>query len=349
MKNGLAIARLSLPCLLLCWLTVGCNDTPTVPASPSATCRIQQSENSTGKTTYSYDAQGRLLTWNLAGTGGFVTQTATYTYDTDGYLTTSTIVSTDRSGQTARQAKTSVTFSYANGRLSGYVAEKTPGSSQGLKTTGTFVYDAAGKLTAENAKSVFTSDPASAKEPYSFSDGYEQRWTYSDNLLVDYSAKNNGQTTRPYTIVNGLITQTNGQPAFDYDSQRRLLKGFIYNEDKTLNSYYVQTWDTGKSYQESLPAFKGFPAVNPVTGTETNLRNALSYQIYERTGNPKTYAFYYQDKTNTVYKLTDITYDNQLNSQGFVVKITTNGSYASPGDKPQTETFSTTYTYTGCN
>lgn len=350
MKTFQAISRLFVS-IGMGWLHTGCRE----GTSPQGSCLIQQFNTNPEATTYRYDPKGRPVKWEY--TLADLTITATYTYDDQGYLTASSLVRNDRSSpnasQPARQTTTSAVYTYTNGQLTGYLTQKTPGSSPGVKITGVFQYDAAGNLIKETARFKYTSDPQQSAEPYNFPDDFQRTWFYNKNQLVDYTTKNGDTESHPYTIVNGLVTKVAGSATYDYDSQRRLSKATIYNQG-TINSYYTIDWDAGKSWLESLPAFKGFPTFKPVAGqgVETTLGadlGALDYGVWATAGLPKDFSYFADYKANGLVKLTKSTYTNQLNSQGYISSTTTVNTATYPDEPQQSTTRTTTYNYTGCN
>lgn len=333
---------------------MGCQPVDQTDSAPQTTCRIQAYSTSADRTTYSYDAEGRLTNWAFNLTSGDQTLTTTYTYDANGYLTASTLVRTDRwylkSGQPARQMTTARTYRYANGRLVGYTSESSPGAAPGNKITGTFQYDETGQLLTETALFRYTSDPKLSPEGNGLADGNQQTWFYRQNKLADYTYQpsTSGAITHPYIIVDGRITQTNNLPAFEYDSQGRLVKASVYQQG-LLNSYSTTEYDQGKSWRETLPAFKGFPTIKAVTGLETNLNVAIGLLGFGSPDVKRTYTYFADYNPYGVVQLTNHSYVNQLNGQGFVTQTTAIGTSTYPNSPTRTDTLKTVFTYTNCN
>ncbi|AKD55686.1 DUF2963 domain-containing protein [Spirosoma radiotolerans] len=346
--------RIIVTAALLAGVDTSCRPDAQDTTTPQANCRIQTYSTPADRTTYAYDPEGKLLDWEFNLTNGDQTLKSTYTYDQNGYLTASTLVRTDRwyvkSGQPARQMTTTRTYSYSNGRLTGYVSESSPGSSPGNKITGTFDYDPNGQLLSETATFRYTSDPKLSPENNGLIDGSQQTWTYRQNQLVDYTYRpsESGAMTHPYTIVDGRITQINAKPAYEYDSQGRLVKAIVYQQDN-LNSYAITEYDQGKAWRETVPAFKGFPTIKSVTGLETNLDVAIGFLGFGAPTVPKSYTYFADYPGHGVVQLTKHTYVNQLNSQGFVTQTTAIGTSTYPDAPPQSDTLKTVFTYTNCN
>lgn len=346
--------RIILTIALLTGVDMGCQPDAQDNTTPQTNCLLQAYSTPADRTTYAFDPQGKLLNWEFNLTNGDQTLKNTYTYDENGYLTASILVRTDRwyvkSGQPARQMTTTRTYSYSNGRLTGYVSESSPGASPGNKITGTFQYDENGQLQSETATFRYTSDPKLSPEGSSLDDGSIRTWSYRQNQLVDYTYQPSpsGAMTHPYTIVDGRITQINNQPAFDYDSQGRLVKTIVYQQGN-LNSYAVIEYDQGKSALETVPAFKGFPSIRSVAGVETNLNFAIGLLGYTSPAVQKSYTYFADYPGHGVVQLTKHTYVNQLNSQGFVTQTTAIGTSTYPDSPPQSDTLKTVFTYTNCN
>lgn len=346
--------RIILATALLTGIDMGCQPDAQDTTTPQTNCLLQAYSTPADRTTYAFNPQGQLLNWEFNLTNGDQTMKNTYRYDQDGYLTASILVRTDRwyvkSGQPARQMTTTRTYSYTNSRLTGYVSESSPGAAPGNKITGTFQYDETGQLLSETATFQYTSDPKLSPEGNNLDDGNIQTWLYRQNKLADYTYQpgKSGATTHPYTIVDGRITQINNQPAFDYDSQGRLVKTIVYQQGN-LNSYAVIEYDQGKSALETVPAFKGFPTIRSVAGVETNLNVAIGLLGYTSPAVQKSYTYFADYPGHGVVQLTKHTYVNQLNSQGFVTQTTAIGTSTYPDSPPQSDTLKTVFTYTNCN
>lgn len=346
--------RIILTIALLAGVDMGCQPNDQVATMPQTTCRIQAYSTPADRTTYDYDSEGKLLNWEFNLINGDQTLKNTYTYDQSGYLTASTLVRTDRwyikMGQPARQMTTTRIYNYTNGRLTGYVSESSPGTTPGNKITGAFNYDQNGQLLSETATFRYTSDPKLSPEGTGIADGNQQTWTYRQNLLVDYAYQpsTSGVMAHPYTIVDGRITQINTKPAYEYDSQGRVIKSIVYQQDN-LNSYAITEYDQGTSWRETVPAFKGFPTIRSVTGLETNLNVAIGFMGFGAPTVLKSYTYFADYPGFGVVPLTKHTYVNQLNSQGLVTQTTAIGTSAYPNSPAQSDTVRTAFTYTNCN
>lgn len=339
---------------LLAGVEMGCQPDAKDTTTPQTSCRIQSYLTPADRTTYTFDDQGKLLHWDFDLTSGDQTLKNTYTYNQDGYLTASTLVRTDRwyvkSGQPARQMTTTRSYSYRQGRLTGYVSESSPGSAPGNKITGSFEYDPSGQLQSETATFRYTSDPKLSVEGTGLDDGNQQTWLYRQNQLVDYTYQPtiSVAVTHPYTIVDGRITHINTKPAYEYDDQGRPAKTIVYQQGN-LNSYAVIEYDPGKSWHQTVPAFKGFPAIRPLTGLETNLNVAIGFLGFGAPTVQKSYTYFADYPGHGVVQLSKYTYLNQVNSQGFVTQTTAIGTSTYPNSPPRSDTVKTVFTYTNCN
>ena len=351
-----------LPLLLgfIGWLGMGCAGNATTDPTPEVGCRIQQSVavsmskfyDETARTTYDYDAPGKLLKTEtttdkkpLNGATGIQTgnKIVAYTYDATGFLTASTtqelyILTTP--GKTYReQITTTDSYSYATGRLSGHVSKRVGAYGLTQTVTSLFVYDVVGELiTKTDVTSTVVHDPAIAKETPG---GTSTRvWTYQKNQLIDYIDKYGGVERRPYTIQNGVVTKMGDasyELRYEYDSQRRILKQENFDKGQ-LVEYYSQTWAGAKPSSASLPVFKGFPAV-PVNWYDNGSPDGVLATKKTFFLNPVSKAIYlYQESTATV----------QTNAQGFISGAVITTKHPDPAAADQDATTTETYTYSGC-
>ncbi len=342
------------PCLLLlAVLITACSDRAARETPPQGECRIQSSKTSSTssistfneQTTYDYDASGNLLNKITTNQSRYLdaqsakranrdqTTTYRYTYDAEGYLLTSAYQFKDNYFTAEGKPATeefgyNLTYSYANGRLSGYLQQYVVNGKALSPGTATYDYDAAGNLLRLTRG------------------GYS--WTFSQNRLVDYVEKPSGAENRPYVIDNGLVTSytiPGGlRSAYTYDGQRRLTKREEYVNGQ-LQSYYTQTYGNGKPATAAEPLFKGFPVVAfPITSPSTDR------QFFEEPGvlTGKN-QYYINNQTGQEQFFSETTFVNQLNAQGFVVSTARQVQFKHPSTLPQVENATTTYTYTGCN
>lgn len=317
------------------WLSTGCDSNSSNEATPQSACRIQkyvatsESKSSTGtkRTTYDYDTRGNLLTIvatnetrSKTGTHGQTnTTTHTYTYDADEYLTASTMqmrtVSVFDGKTTEEQLSSISSYSYTNGRVTAKSTKHTGTypSWNGTSTL-TYEYDQAGELTKIG------------------------NWLYRKNQLIDYIG-----TARPYTIENGLITKMIFPGPTDelvvtlmYDNQQRIIKREEYLNGQ-LSQYNTQTWSDAKPSSASLPAFKGFPAIN-LDSPFANQSGVLTTQK----------LFHWNSISKTMQQFLETTSSVQTNAQGFISGATITTTHPHPAASLQDVTTTETYTYTGC-
>ncbi|GAB3226053.1 hypothetical protein [Spirosoma arcticum] len=326
---------------------------------PQSDCRIQtyvavsksRFDNKTNQTTYDYDPRGNLLKTvmttderSTSGTKGGQTgnKTVTYTYDADGFLTASAsqelYVTTTTNNIQKQEITTTTRYSYANGRLSGYVTTRIGAYGVTTHAIDSLVYDASGDLVSRTeTNTTVVHDPSIAKEITANSTGPTRVWTYQKNQLVDYVETYGTSEGRPLTIQNGVVTKIGGsnyEIRYGYDNQQRVTKQEHFANGQ-LNEYYLQTWTNSRPSSAALPPLKGFPTVIPVpesiqTGVlaskKTFFRNSVSNAIYQ-----------YNESTSVV----------QANAQGFITGATITSTHYPPASSQDVVT-TETYTYTGC-
>ncbi|MBC7890886.1 MAG: RHS repeat protein [Sphingobacteriaceae bacterium] len=337
--------------LLLVSLGTACSNRET---APQGECRIQSSTTTSTssvstfneRTTYEYDASGNLLSKITTNQSRYLdaqianranrdqTTTNRYTYNAEGYLLTSAYQFKDNyftiDGKPATEEFVyNLTYTYANGRLSGYLQQYVINGKALSPSPNTYDYDAAGnllRLTRGNST-----------------------WTFSQNRLVDYVEKTGSAENRPYVIDNGLVTSytiPGGlRSVYTYDGQRRLTKMEEYVNDR-LQSYYTQTYGDGKLATAAEPPFKGFPVVAfPSTSPNSDR------QFFEEPGVLTGKKQYYITNSQTGQEqfFSEMTISHQLNAQGFVVSAARQVQFKHPSTLPQVENATMTYSYTGCN
>lgn len=363
MKTILRFSFILVGSVFISWLNVGCT-TDKNETSPQSTCRIQQYvsvskskfSDQTNRINYSYDSQDKLTKTvstmekrpvNGATGGQTGTTTVTYTYDINGYLTASAsqelYVTVSTPTNTIReQITTTKSYSYTNGRLSGYETNRIGAYGITTKVTGSLAYNPSGDLVSKTETSTSTvHDPAIAKEIPGSSAATVRIWTYQTNQLVDYVEKFGNTERRPFTIENGLITKmvfpgTNELVVTAaFDNQKRLTKREEYI-DGQLSRYDVQTWTDARPSSASLPGFSGFPAVAQLLeSTQTGVSS--SYKSFYRNTVSKTMEPY-EERVSTV----------QTNAQGYVTNVVTTSKHPNPAAADQDFTITETYTYSGC-
>jgi hypothetical protein len=243
--------------------------------TPSANCRIIKSVNEskssndtfieTSTTDYQYDKNGNLTKKSLVIDGktkAYYVQDETYSYNTEGYLIEQTFVGIiDEPNIPVKKTSSNSKFTYTNGRLS--VIEKSNINLQGkvsIENT-KYLYDANGVLTSQvRTNSVGTT----------FTSSYN-----SKGELTDYIIKTNTETTKPYTLQNGLVIKDMGKGYYlnyAYNAQRQMVKSEVYNNNK-LNSYYTIEYDNSLFSEITIPKFKGFPSIKLEMGSWGCLRN----------------------------------------------------------------------------
>lgn len=352
MKNFRLVTRLLLACIVLTWLSAGCNNgnTGTIPQNG---CRIQRivtttkspGTDGTSETVYDYDAAGNLLKRTKtsvyaysAGGSQNTTNTDTYTYNADNFLITSTLSTLQKTvsftGSISTYEYTSTkTYTYINNQLAGYTERSSKFDSNITSTSqpqtytaaGTYEYDASGQLTKQL-----------------FSNG--ETWTYRNGQAVDHTG------AYPYILQNGLITKAsfpgtmglndgttrpyNLDQVFRYDDQRRLIQYQEFYND-TLKNYHTQEWQDGKPAELTLPAFKGHPVLKSPSGERGVLTRQRMYTILTQ-------------PAGRVSQYYDVTCSNQLNAQGFVTSTKQETLNLGNG-QTQTDVTTTVHTYTGCN
>jgi hypothetical protein len=352
---SLLLLGISLVCsLLFC----GCQTSSTEP-TPATGCRIQkytaviQQPNSqqvrNEQAIFTYDDEGRLIkadsSWSVNGDANGVNKSnsstiVTYAYNAAGFLTSAssqTIMQTTLGlgNISTHQKSIQTTFTYTQDKLTAYMARTVNFSGLEIIVNGTFEYDAAGNVAKQTAVSTYSYDPATVKEVPTYPSGWQRTWIYNNKQLTDYIEKSGSTETHPYTIQNGLVikaTYLEHYILFEYDTQQRLTKYQVFQGGK-LNSYYTQTWNEGKHFYESIPAFKGFPELQPIMG---------------KNGILKTFNYYADYTGSGVAQLTSITNAVQLNGEDFVSQVVAEHKDLTPGMPSLTGSRTENYTYTGC-
>jgi Tfp pilus assembly protein PilE len=346
---------------LIGWLSAGCRKDSLDNAVPQTNCRIQEYKSvtksafyeQTNQTVYTYDSQGNLsktaATMDKRPPSGTVggqtgTTTGTYTYNADGYLTASAsqelyITVSTPTNTIREQITTTRSYSYANGRLSGYTTTRVGAYGITTTTTDSFLYDESGNLLSKTEVSTYVvHDPAIAKEIPTNPTGPLKIWTYRANVLVDYVEKSGASEQRPLTIQNGLvlkITGTNYEVRYEYDNQQRLTKQEFY-ADGNLTDSIVQTWTNTKPSSVALPVFKGFPTAAQLT--ESGQAGVLASRK----------SFYWNSTTKTMEQYDEITYTMQTNAQEFITSAVILSKHPNPAAAAQDFTTTETYTYSAC-
>lgn len=328
--------------VLIGWLIAGCTHKSN-EAAPQGTCRIQlytattrsQFSNAGNQTTYTYDQAGNLskimATWSKEPINGAIgsqtTTTAnTYVYDANNYLTSSTeqmVTITVFNGRTTEdRAVTNSSYSYTNSRLTTRTDQKTVSyapSSNGTFTT-KYDYDSSGNLTK-----ITTGNDS---------------WLYQNNQLIGHGNLVSNQGSISYVIQNGVITKMviPGDSEFigtgTFDEQQRLTKHDEYINGQ-LNRSTFQTWTNAKPSSASLPQFKGFPVIVPVSAFSGKAGVLATYK-----------QTYWNSVRNTMETFNEDTYTVQTNEQGFITGATIVSKHPFATDQDYTTT--ETYTYSGC-
>ncbi|QHT65867.1 hypothetical protein GXP67_03890 [Rhodocytophaga rosea] len=344
---------------LICSLLLSSCETDSGKPTPATGCRIQKytaviqqpgsQHVQNEQAIFTYDNEGKLIkadsSWTISGgssglDNGNSSTVATYTYNAEGFLTAAnsqtvrqTMIGTGNTKTDHRSLNT--TFTYTQGKLTGYLANSVSFYGLATNVTGTFEYDAAGNVVKQTAVNTYTYDPNVVKEVPGYPSGWQRTWIYTDKQLTDYIEKRGAAETHPYTIQNGLVTKATypeSYTLFEYDNQQRLTKYQFFNGNK-LNSYYTQTWNEGKPFFTSLPAFKGFPELQPIMG---------------KVGVWKTFNYYADYPGSGIAQLTSISNTIQLNGEDFVSQAVTEHKDLTPGIPSQTGSRTENYTYTGC-
>jgi YD repeat-containing protein len=332
----------------------GCLNRRSDDVVPETGCRLSKysaTVTSTGNSqtrkeeaTYEYDQQGNLVradsSWTESGdpagnTANGLTK-ARYTYNGNGFLSTASSVitwQTKMSGTVNNaQRSSAASFTYTDGKVTGYTSTYTTFGGLQTTVTGTFEYDAAANLVKRTAVNTYTYDPAQVKEVPTYPNGLKRIWVYQNAQLTEYIEQVGTTEVRPYTIANGLVIRED-RPAYfilyTYDPQNRLIKHEFHSQGK-ITYYYSQEWAEGKSAIESIPAFKGFPQIPAAFG---------------KRGNLKKYDFYADIPGTGLSQLTSHTMTNQLNGQSFITGQISEQREMNP-DRVLSRT--ALFTYTGC-
>ena len=326
-------------------LLAACNGRTTEEVIPASGCRLENYTFTRGqpgagqsyvneKATYTYDARGNLTRADTVANGGEASYTyqrqmaSQYTYDAEGFLATHVsdwnqrYTHPDGNTETLQQSL-NIAYTYADGRLSGYVSVHSlsvnisadgKGISKGATTRvqGSYAYDAAGNLLTYNTRRSYDYlPPAGDKRPLD-PEGTEMTWVYRDNRLVDVIQKTSGVETRPATLVNGLVTRMNAYGGYsrnEYDGQDRLIRSEAYQDDQLISTV-VQEWSDGRPPSDALPRYKGFPDAKPPYGRHGVLRK--SHFTWEHPG-------------SGIKAEVETTYNHQFNAQRFVTAVASEG------------------------
>lgn len=355
MKNSTQLISL----LILSALAIRCVHPEQNTTLPQSECRLTRSQTTTqssqytgrDETVYSYDAVGQLSrrasTQTFQYTNGGkndLSTTETFTYDANGLLVSllrqelSSSVGFTGGRDYAAQLTSNKTYSYTDGRLTGYVQQDNRTSQIGTVTsspqtttlTGRYEYDAVGQLTTERVTTTTG----------------QQTKTYQNGQITAFSEQYGTTLSRPFTYQNGLLVKAffpgskgsgavaNLSQVFAYDATRRLTTYQEFVND-TLQSYFTQTWQTGKPASVALPRFKGHPVTVPSAGEPGLLTTKSQYYINQQ--------------TRAVQHFSEATYTNDLNGQGYVTKTSGQTRFLHPQTLPQVETTTALHTYTNCN
>jgi YD repeat-containing protein len=326
-------------------LLAGCDGRTTEEVIPASGCRLENYTFTRGqpgagrsyvdeKATYTYDARGNLTQADTTMDGGepaYTYQrrfTSRYTYDAEGFLTSHASEQSQQythpDGNTeGRQALLNIQYTYAAGRLSGYVSVHSvtrnssadgKGVRKGATTRvqGSYAYDAAGNLLTYNTRRTYDYLPPVGDERPLDAEGTEMTWVYRDNRLVDVIQKTGGTETHPATIVNGLVTRMNtygGYTRYEYDGQDRFIRSEEYQGNQLISTV-VQEWADGRLPADALPRYKGFP-------------NAKL--PYGQRGVVRKFHFTWEYPASGVKAEEETTYRHQFNAQGFVTATTSEG------------------------
>jgi YD repeat-containing protein len=350
-------------------LHAGCDGRTTEEVIPASGCRLEKYPFIRGrpgagqsyvneKATYTYDARGNLTQADTTFDGSEAAYayqrrfTSRYTYDAEGFLTTHTSGQgqqyTFPDGNTESwQASLNIAYTYAGGRLAGYVSVHSFSRNNSLdgrgvrkgtttRVQGSYAYDAAGNLLTYHTRRTYDYLPPVGDERPLDVEGTEMTWVYRDNRLVDVVQKTGGVETHPAVIVNGLVTRMGDNAwytRYAYDGQDRLIRTEEYG-DNQLISTNIQEWSTGRPAADALPRPRGFPEARPPYGQRGVLRK---------------FHFTWQYPGSGVKAEDETTYSYQFNAQGFVTAVTSEGRRLVDADKNRYQNESTpeprVYTY----
>lgn len=305
---------------------------------PSSNCRIikavveSQSSNDSHKeistTEYVYNTNGDLIKKSLVIDGktkSYYVQNETYRYNPEGFLIEQTIVGiNDEPNINVRKTSSNSKFSYTDSRLT--TIEKSNTNLQGNVSLDyiKYLYDANGVLLSKaktnSVGSIFTS-------------------TYNSNgELIDYEIKTSTETTKPYTLQNGLVIKDSSKGYYssnEYNAQRQIVKSQFYNNNK-LNSYFTFEYYNGLHSEATMPNFKGFPIIKNEKG---ELGVFAKFQYFAEPGN------------GALEKLNESANVCQKNSNGLVTKIELTNLQFSPVTVTPVTTIKSTqvFTYANCD
>lgn len=339
-----------LPLLLL--LATACTDRNNRETAPQGECRLQTVTTTatsslyafTERTTYEYNGAGNLLKKTTTNATRYTdpqlaklanrdqTTTTAYTYDAEGFLKTSEYEFLDNHVKASGQPATERhwwkrTFTYAGGRLAGCSEAWSANENPPSTFTYAYEYDGSGNLLRLRRTT---------------STGFVATHAFEQNRLVDYVENQGGVEQRPFVLQNGLVTAYTiaggWRGVYAYDGQQRLVKMEEFANGK-LQSYFTQTFDTGKPATDAEPTFKGFPAVaapgsSPWFGQAGLPAGKKQYFANSQTGAEQFYS--------------ETTWVNRLNGQGFVENAVKTESFKNPQTLPQRVEATTTYAYAGC-
>ncbi|MCY7352256.1 MAG: hypothetical protein LH606_16600 [Cytophagaceae bacterium] len=375
MKTRYTFSRALWLGLLLGWLGTGCGTRTAKETAPQSECRIQKIVRTTpgtqtDETTYEYDAPGNLVrttqirdgrTVNGASisTGSFTT-TAKYTYNAEGFLTNYAWLSSARSSfslngnvttEPVLEHSTNTTYTYANGRVTGYTSKRVSPFGLTTNTTGTYEYDESGNVAKETRTTAYEIAPGKTPEMPAYPAGFQQTWLYRGNQLIDYTLKTANTESHPYTIQNGLVMKSvgpTGSFTCEYDDRQRLVRFEAKDANNQVNHYYTLAWDTGKPATEATPDFKGFP-VREVAVGHYGVWGQEGRATFGRVELEKSYQFFANYSGTQVVPLGAFTYGNQTNGRGFPTSIAIESKDLSPGSSSPVTRKIETFTYSNCD
>ncbi|CAA9274625.1 MAG: hypothetical protein AVDCRST_MAG56-3272 [uncultured Cytophagales bacterium] len=327
------------------WLLAGCDGRTTEEVIPASGCRLENYTFARGQpgsggsyvneqATYTYDARGNLLRADTVVHGGEASytyqrqMTSRYTYDAEGFLSSHVSARNQRythsDGNTETlQQSLNIAYTYADGRLSGYVSLHSlsrnisldgTGVKKGATTRvqGSYAYDATGNLLTYTTRRTYDDLPPAGDGRPLDAEGTEMTWVYRNDQLADVIQKTGGIETRPATIVNGLVTRMNAYGGYcrnEYDGRDRLIRSEEYQDDQLIATN-VQEWADGRPASDALPGYKGFPDPKPAYGRRGVLRRQHATWGVPGSG---------------IRSDAEFTYFHQFNAQGFVTAVTSEG------------------------